>query len=236
MSRTPVARQGTARQVLTSRPPRSRRSAHESMSTASSPIAGTARGRAARAGGAAPCRAAPPARVVRRPGGRVEHSGELPPTVGVDQERPVVAGRGLAQPPQRRRRHAGHVHGQDPDERGPAQEGVDAGEEPGDRATAGRVLADEGDRSLRPDALRRDHHDLVGVEEGVDRELQQGPPAQLHGWPCRCRPSGRPSRPRAPRRRSRRRDGGPCGHLPVGFRGSSLALLAPQRTCRALLW
>ena len=160
-------------------PLRSRRSVHVSMSTASSPLAGTS----ARSSGASrrcsgmpcwPSRSAAPRRAARRRG--------PPPAVvarRVGEEGAVVAGAGLAQPSHRVRRRARHVDREHPDQAGASQQRVDAGEQPGHRSAARRVLADEGDGPRRRDGVRRDHDHLVGVEERVDRDLQQGSSAEL---------------------------------------------------------
>ena len=161
---------------------RSRRSAHESTSTASSPVAGTsARSRgASRRCSAIPCC---PSRSGRTTSSRAASSTPAScrrPSPST-RNAPSRPDRRLAQAPHRRRGHPRHVHRQHADEARRAQQRVDAGEQPGHRSAARRVLDHEGHRPRGPHGVRSDDHDLVGVEERVDGVLQQRPAGQLDG-------------------------------------------------------
>ena len=204
MSRTPRrVRQGTRRQAVAGpagRPTSRRR-------RASSPIAGTpARSRgASRRCSAIPCCSSRSGRTPSRRA-RVEHPGQLAAAVGVDQEGPVVSrrsppagaaawtpSRAACRPPARRRSRGARRSASTPVSR------------PATGPPRGGSSPHEGHRPGGRHAVRSDDDDLVGVEEGVDRRLQQRPPAELDARLVDRRPSAPPCRRRGPRRRSRRR-------------------------------
>ena len=107
-----------------------------------------------------------------------QDAAELTAAVVVGQEGPVATIGCLAQPAERTGRDLRHVHGQDPDEGGRSEQGVDAREQTRDRSAEGRVLAGEGHRP-RGDGRGADDDNLTRVKEGAEAPVEQRPPVEL---------------------------------------------------------
>ena len=121
---------------------------------------------------------------------RVEHAGELAPAVGVGQERPVVAGRRLAQPAKVAALTRGMSTASTPSVGGGEREGVAPGRavrRPG-RRTAG--LAGERHRARRRHRVA-DHDHLVARRPAPRARARAGCGRRARPTPCRRRPGAR---------------------------------------------